>query len=70
MSNKSSELHNFTDDDTITSSSDTLSQLIKDLKSEANKATDWFKINNMIVSLKKFQEIMIYKKCKTIVLQK
>ena len=40
MSTKNSELHNFIDDNTIPSSSGTLSQLIKDLQSEANKATD------------------------------
>ena len=40
MSTKNSELHTFGDDNTITSLSDTLSQLIKDLQSEANKATD------------------------------
>ena len=34
MSTKNSELHSFADDNSITSFSDTLSQLIKDLKSE------------------------------------
>ena len=62
MSTKNSELHNFADDNTITSSSGTLSQLIKDLQSEANKATDWFKMNNMIVNPEKFQAIIIDKK--------
>ena len=62
MSTKNSELHNFADDNTITSSSGTLSQLIKDLQSEANKATDWFKMNNMIVNPEIFQAILIDKK--------
>ena len=42
MSTKNSELHNFADDNTITCSPSTLSQLIKDLQTEPNKATDWF----------------------------
>ena len=61
-STKDSELHNFADDNTIASSSGTLSPLIKDLQSEANKARDWFKISNMIVSPEKFQAITIDKK--------
>ena len=70
MSTKNSELHTFGDDNTITSLSDTLSQLIKDLQSEANKATDWFKMINLIVNPEKFQPIIIDKKGKTIILQK
>ena len=62
MRNKAFKLQNFADDNTITSSSGTLSQLIKDLQSEANKAIDWFKVNNMIVNHKKVQTIMIDKK--------
>ena len=61
MSTKNSELYNFADDNTITSSSGTLSQLIKDLQSEGNNATDWFKMNNMIVNPEKFQAIIINK---------
>ena len=62
MSTKNSELHNFADDNTIISSSDTLSQLIQDLQSEANKATDWFDLNNMIMKPEKFQAIIRDKK--------
>ena len=58
MSTKNSELHNFADDNTITNSSGTLSQLIKDLQCEGNKATDLFKMNNMIVNPEKFQAII------------
>ena len=61
-STKDSELHNFADDNTIASSSGTLSQLIKNLQSEGNKARDWFKMSNMIVSPEKFQAITIDKK--------
>ena len=59
MSTNNFELQNFADDNTITSSSGTLSKLIKDLQSEANKATDWFKMNNMIVNPEKFQSQLI-----------
>ena len=62
MSTKNSELHTFADDNTIISSSDTLSQLIQDLQSEANKATDWFDLNNMIIKPEKFQAIIRDKK--------
>ena len=62
MGTKNSELHNFADDNTIISLSGTLSQLIKDLQSEASKATDWFKMNNMIVNPEIFQAILIDKK--------
>ena len=40
MSNKNLELHNFVDNNTIPSLSDTLSQLMKDLQSKASKVTD------------------------------
>ena len=62
MSTNISELHNFAEDNTITSSSGTLSQLIKDLQNEPNNATDWFKMNNMIADPEKFQAIIIDKK--------
>ena len=62
MNTKNSELHDFADDNTITSSLGTLSQLIKDLQSLANKATDWFNLNKMIVNPEKFQAIIIDKK--------
>ena len=61
VSIKNAELY-VTDDNTITSSSGTLSQLIKDLQSEANKATGWFKMNNLIVNPEKFQATIIDKK--------
>ena len=62
MSTKNYELQNFADDNTMTSCSGALSQLIEDLKREANKATDWFKMNNTIVNPETFQAIIIDKK--------
>ena len=62
INTKNSKLCNFADDNTITCSSSTLSQLIKDLQSEANKATDRFKLNSVIVNPEKFQAILIDRK--------
>ena len=70
MSTKNSELYNFADDNTITCSSSTLPQLITDLQGEANKATDWFKMNTIILNPEKVQAIIIDRKGKTIILQK
>ena len=57
-----SELHNFADDNTITCTSDSLAELIENLELESNKATEWFKVNNMIVNPEKFQAIIIDRK--------
>ena len=54
MSTKNSELHNFADDNTTTSSSSTLSQRIKYFQSKLHKATDSFMMNNMIGNPEKF----------------
>ena len=59
MSTTNSESHNFDDYNTIKSLSGTLSKLMKDLQIKTNKATAWFKMNNMIVNLEKFQTIII-----------
>ena len=70
MSTKNYEFYNFADDNTITSLSGPLSQLTKDLQSEANKATNWFKMNNMTVNSEKFQAILIDKKRQNILMEK
>ena len=57
MSTANSNLHSFDDNNTIENFSGTLSKLMKDLQIEKNKATDWFKMNNMIVNPEKFQTI-------------
>ena len=53
-SNKESELHNFVDDNTISSAEFSVEKLLKTLKRESQIATDWFKENNMIVNADKF----------------
>lgn len=62
MNINNSELHNFADDNTITCTSDSLADLVTSLELESNKATEWFKINNMIVNPEKFQAIIIDRK--------
>ena len=65
MNIENSELHNFADDNTISCSSETLGDLITNLEIESNKATEWFKVNNMIVNPDKFQSIIIDRKGQT-----
>ena len=62
MNINNSELHNFADDNTITCTSDSLAELIENLELESNKATEGFKVNNMIVNPEKFQAIIIDRK--------
>ena len=62
---ENSELHNFADDNTISCSSKTLRDLITNLEIESNKATEWFKVNNIIVNPDKFQSIIIDRKGQT-----
>ena len=54
-------LHNFADDNTISSVSDTLSGLIKSLTSKSGLAIDWFTTNSMIVNSDKFKAIISIK---------
>ena len=59
---ENSELHNFADDNTITSAENTLYELIQKLETESQTAINWFKSNEMIVNPDKFQAITINKK--------
>ena len=53
-----SDIYNFADDNTITYTSESLEELVKTLEKESEKATEWFRMNNMIVNPEKFQAIM------------
>ena len=53
-----SDLHNFTEDNTISAISDTVSDLVNSLTDKANKAADWFHVNKMIVNPEKFKVIL------------
>ena len=54
-------LHNFADDNTILSVSDTRSGRIKSLTSESGSPIDWFTTNYMIVNPDKFNTIIFIK---------
>ena len=56
---KESELHNFANDNTISSAEFSVEKLLKSLERESQVATDWFNENNMIVNADKFQAIIV-----------
>ena len=56
---KESELHNFADDNTISSAEFSVQKLLKTLERETQIASDWFKENNMIVNADKFEAIIV-----------
>ena len=51
--------HNFTDDDTLSSSVKTTDSLAKVLESESNCAIEWFDENKTIVNSDKLQAILL-----------
>ena len=55
-------VHNFAGDNTLSAFAENVSQLINILQSGSEVITDWFKKNQMIVNLDKFQVIIIDKK--------
>ena len=57
-----SDIYNFADDNAITYTSESLEDLVKTLEKESEKATEWFRINSMIVNPGKFQAIIIDRK--------
>ena len=59
---KKSDLHNFTDDNTITTTCNTLAELLKTLEQESESPVSWFKQNEMIVNADNFQAITLNKK--------
>ena len=58
----SSSIHNFADGNTLSAWANTTSDLINKLESGSNIATEWFKMNKMIVNSNKFQAIVLNKK--------
>ena len=48
-------LHNNVDDNTLSAFATDIDNLIEILTDESQKTTDWLKLNQMIVNLKKFQ---------------
>ena len=58
------DLLNFADDNTITAAERTIESHISTLETESQAATEWFKLNEMIVNPEKFQAIAVKKKAK------
>ena len=53
-----SELYNFADNNTISTASKNMSNLIQTLEKESETAVEWFNQNKMIVNPDKFQAII------------
>ena len=58
---KEAEVYNYADDNSLVSSSKSMSDLLKVLEGEANVALKWLKENEMIANPGKFQAILIKK---------
>ena len=56
---KDVELANFADDNTIDAARSSTEELLKVLEKESKTASDWFKINDMIVNPDKFQAMIM-----------
>ena len=54
-------IHNYADDNTLTSSSNSIANLVKDLENDANIAISWLRNNKMIANPDKFQCIILSK---------
>ena len=59
---KNVNVHNFADDNTLTTFAQNIGNLISILESESKIAIDWFETNKVIVNPGKFQSIIIDKK--------
>ena len=59
---KKTDLHNFADDNTITTVCDLLADLIKILETEGELSVGWFRENEMVVNSDKFQAIILNRK--------
>ena len=56
---ENSEIHNFADNNTISSISKEKQALLTTLEKDSEKAIDWFRRNNMIVNPEKFQSMIL-----------
>ena len=57
---KSSTLHNYADDNTISACSHSISNLIRTLESESSEALSWLSNNNVIANPETFQAIIFW----------
>lgn len=54
-------IHNFADDNSSSSITDSFEDSVKSLELESKAAIDWFSINNMIENPDKFQAVILDK---------
>ena len=59
------DLHNFSDDNTVSAVSETVPELINSLTLKSNLAINWFQTNSVIVNPDKFKAIILTKTNKT-----
>ena len=58
---KKANVHNYADDNTLSSSSNSISNLIKVLETESDVAISWLKLNRMIANPKQIHSIILSK---------
>ena len=58
---KTANVHNYADDNTLSTSSNSISNLIRVLETESVVAMSWLKVNRMIANPKKFHSIILSK---------
>jgi hypothetical protein len=61
---KTSELYNYTDDNTLSYSDSDINNLVKNLEMESLELIKWFSINQMKANPENFQAIAVGKKAK------
>ena len=67
---KKSDIYNFADDNTISLASKNRDTLLETVKNEFELEVNWFRNNNMIVNLHKFQLMLLQKSTKKVIQEK
>ena len=63
---KKASLHNYDDDNTLSTFATDIDDVIENLTHESQETINWLKLNQMIVTPKKFQAMFISKKKNTL----
>ena len=67
---KNSDIYNFADDNIISVASKNRDASLETLKNESESAANWFRNNNMILNLSKFQLMLLHKSTEKIIPEK
>ena len=67
---KNSDIYNFADDNIISVASKNRDASLETLKNESESAANWFRNNNMILNLAKFQLMLLHKSTEKIIPEK